>query len=59
MSEPIKRLRQLIGKYADQEGCSRSQVDQIVALVDKVVSEGVPEDSEKIKQILARIGGEN
>ena len=26
----------------------------IIALVDKVVSEGVPEDSEKIKQILAR-----
>tara|TARA_B100002052_G_scaffold280150_1_gene288025 strand:+ start:1810 stop:1989 length:180 start_codon:yes stop_codon:yes gene_type:complete len=59
MSDPIKRLRQLIGKYAEEEGCSRSQVDQIVALVDKIVAEGVPEDSEQIKRILERIGGGN
>ncbi len=59
MSEPIKRLRQLIGKYASKEGCSRTQIDQIVALVDKIVDEGVPEDSEAIKSVLERIGGLN
>ena len=38
------------------EGCTKSQVDQIIALVQATMSEGVPEMKD-LERILKSIGG--
>jgi len=57
MRDSINRLIQLIGEYADKEGCSLTQKEQIIALVKNTIDTGVPENEVKLKRILERIGG--
>jgi hypothetical protein len=54
--DPKKKLISMVRDAAERRGCSRSQVDQILALVRLTISDGVP-DLEELSRILTSIGG--
>ena len=58
MKDPKKKLISLVRDAAERKGCTKSQVDQIIALVQMTMSEGVPE-MEDLERILKSIGGVN
>lgn len=58
MNDPKKRLISLIRDAAERKGCSKSQISQIVALVNNTIADGVPEMND-LEQILKSIGGVN
>ena len=55
-TDPKKKLITLVRDAAERRGCSRSQIDQIIALVKLTMSDGVP-DLEELSRILISIGG--
>ena len=56
MKDPKQKLISLVRDAAERKGCTKSQVDQIIALVQMTMSEGVPE-MEDLERILKSIGG--
>ena len=56
MKDPKQKLISLVRDAAERKGCTKSQVDQIIALVQETMSEGVPE-MEDLERILKSIGG--
>lgn len=58
MKDPKQKLISLVRDAAERKGCTKSQVDQIIALVQMTMSEGVPE-MEDLERILKSIGGVN
>ena len=56
MKTNLKKLSTLIGKYAEKEGCSRTQIEQMRALVNMVIENGVPGDEGELERILKKIG---
>ena len=56
MKDPKKKLISLVRDAAERKGCTKSQVNQIIALVRTTMSEGVPE-MEDLERILRSIGG--
>lgn len=56
MKDPKQKLISLVRDAAERKGCTKSQIDQIVALVQSTMSEGVPE-MEDLQRILKSIGG--
>ena len=58
MKDPKQKLILLVRDAAERKGCTKSQVDQIIALVQMTMSEGVPE-MEDLERILKSIGGVN
>jgi hypothetical protein len=46
----------LIRDSAEKKGCSKTQVSQILALVENTMSDGIP-DIEELQRILKSIGG--
>lgn len=54
--DPKKKLISLVRDAAERRGCSRAQVDQILALVQLTMSDGVP-DLEELSRVLTSIGG--
>ena len=54
--DPKKKLISLVRDAAERRGCSRPQVDQILALVQLTMSDGVP-DLEELSRVLTSIGG--
>lgn len=56
MNDPKQKLISLIRDAAERKGCSKSQVNQIIALVDNTMTDGVP-DMEELQRILKSIGG--
>lgn len=56
MKDPKQKLISLVRDAAERKGCTKSQIDQIVALVHSTMSEGVPE-MEDLQRILKSIGG--
>jgi predicted transcriptional regulator len=56
MKDPKQKLISLVRDAAERKGCTKSQVDQIIALVQATMSEGVPE-MEDLERILKSIGG--
>jgi tape measure domain-containing protein len=56
MNDPKQKLISLIRDAAERKGCSKSQVNQIIALVDNTMADGVP-DMEELQRILKSIGG--
>ena len=57
MNDTESRLNLLIKQFANEEGCSPSQLEQILALVKTVQQQGVPEVDD-LKKRLKAIGGE-
>ena len=58
MKDAKQKLISLVRDAAERKGCTKSQVDQIIALVKMTMSEGVPE-MEDLERILKSIGGVN
>ena len=58
MKDPKQKWISLVRDAAERKGCTKSQVDQIIALVQMTMSEGVPE-MEDLERILKSIGGVN
>ena len=56
MKDPKQKLISLVRDAAERKGCTKSQIDQIIALVQSTMSEGVPE-MEDLQRILKSIGG--
>ena len=56
MKDPKQKLILLVRNAAERKGCTKSQIDQIIALVQATMSEGVPE-MEDLQRILKSIGG--
>jgi transcriptional regulator with XRE-family HTH domain len=56
MKDPKQKLTRLIRDAAEKKGCSKSQVSQILALVENTMSDGIP-DIEELQRILKGIGG--
>ena len=56
MNDQKQKLISLIRDAAERKGCSKSQVNQIIALVDNTMADGVP-DMEELQRILKSIGG--
>ena len=55
-TDPKKKLIALVRDAAERRGCSRTQIDQIIALVKLTMTDGVP-DLEELSRILISIGG--
>ena len=56
MKDPKQKSISLVRDAAERKGCTKSQIDQIIALVQSTMSEGVPE-MEDLQRILKSIGG--
>ena len=56
MKDPKQKLISLIRDSAEKKGCSKTQVSQILALVENTMSDGIP-DIEELQRILKSIGG--
>jgi hypothetical protein len=58
MTDTRERLVELIKQAARVNGCSESQLEQILALVKTTFEEGVPEVDD-LKRTLQTLGGSN
>ena len=53
---PTERLIELISKEADRKGMSESKRSKIVALIESIISSGLPTDDVDLEERLKQIG---